>query len=58
MSRDMAYLLDILLHAKDARQFTAGMGKDTFSSDQKSQYAVIRCLEVIGEAAKRLSGNF
>ena len=55
MSRDMAYLLDILLHAKDAGDFTAGIDRDTFFSDHKCQFAVIRCFEVIGEAVKRLS---
>ena len=55
MSRDMAYLLDILLMAKDARDFTAGLDRADFLSDRKCQYAVILCLEVIGEAAKRLS---
>jgi uncharacterized protein with HEPN domain len=55
MSRDLSYLLDILLHAKDARDFTAGIDKDTFFSDHKTQAAVIRCLEVMGEAVKRLS---
>lgn len=55
--RDMAYLLDILLHAKDALEFTEGMGKTAFLADHKSQFAVIRCLEVMGEAAKRLSGG-
>ena len=55
MPRDMAYLLDILLHAKDARDFTTGMDKETFFLDHKCQYAVIRCFEVIGEAVKRLS---
>ena len=43
MSRDMAYLLDILLHAKDARDFITGIDKDTFCSDHKCQFAVIRC---------------
>jgi uncharacterized protein with HEPN domain len=55
MPRDMAYLLDILIHARDARHFTAGMTKGQFLSDRKCQFAVIRCIEVIGEAAKRLS---
>ena len=58
MSRDMAYLLDILLHAKDARDFTIEIDKDTFFSDHKCQFATIRCLEVIGEAVKRLSYDF
>ena len=55
MSRDMAYLLDILLAAKDARDFTAGLDKAAFLSDRKCQYAVTYCLEVIAEAVKRLS---
>jgi len=48
MSRDVAYLLDILLMAKDARDFTRGLDKDAFLADRKCQYAVIRCLEVMG----------
>lgn len=55
MSRDMAYVLDILLRAKDIVSFTKEMDRDAFLSDRKCQYAVIRCFEVIGEAAKRLS---
>ena len=55
MSRDTAYLLKILLAAKDARDFTAGLDKDAFLSDRKCQYAVIHRLEVIGEAVRRLS---
>jgi len=55
ISRDMAYLLDILLAAEDARNFTAGLDKAAFLSDRKCQYAVTYCLEVIAEAVKRLS---
>lgn len=58
MSRDSAYLLDILLMARDTQEFTEGLDKDDFLSDRKCQYAVIRCLEVIGEAVKRLSVEF
>ena len=55
MSRDDAYLLDLLLMAKDAREFTKNQTLESFVADRKCQYAVIRCLEVIGEVAKRLS---
>ena len=55
ISRDMAYLFDILLAAKDARDFTAGLDKAAFLSDRKCQCAVTYCLEVIAEAVKRLS---
>jgi uncharacterized protein with HEPN domain len=55
MSRDDAYLLDILLMAKDARDFSKNHTRESFSADRQCQYAVIRCLEVIGEVSKRLS---
>ncbi|OPX62193.1 MULTISPECIES: DUF86 domain-containing protein [unclassified Methanoregula] len=55
MVRDDAYLLDILLMAKDAHEFIRSQTRDSFSADRQCQYAVIRCLEVIGEVSKRLS---
>lgn len=58
MSRDASYLLDILLYAKDADEFTADMSKEAFLLDHKCQFVVMRCFEVIGEAAKRLSMGF
>lgn len=53
--RDWAYLLDILIAAKDIREFSAGMVKDDFMKSKVVQAAVIRCVEIMGEAAKRLS---
>jgi uncharacterized protein with HEPN domain len=58
MQRDRAYLVDIQLNAGDALQFTETMDYETFLKDRKTQLAVVRCLEVIGEAAKRLSDTF
>lgn len=55
MRRDDAYLLDILLHARDALAYVQGMDKQVFLEDSRTYNAVIRCLEVIGEAVKRLS---
>lgn len=55
MARDDAYLLDILLMAEDARDFTRDHTRESFASDRQCQYAVIRCLEIIGEVSKRLS---
>ena len=52
MPREDAYLLDILLMAKEAMDFTKDMDKEAFLSDRKSQFAVIRCFEIIGEATK------
>ncbi|MFA5378783.1 MAG: DUF86 domain-containing protein [Dehalococcoidia bacterium] len=55
MSRDDAYLLDILIMAKDAREFTKNHTHESFIADRQCQYAVIRCLEIIGEVSKRLT---
>ncbi len=55
MPRDDAYLLDILLHARDAMEYVKGMNRQEFVEDSRTYNAVIRCLEVIGEAVKRLS---
>lgn len=55
MARDDAYLLDILLMARDARDFTRNPTRESFAADRQCQYAVIRCFEVIGEVSKRLA---
>ncbi len=55
MQRDPALLLDILLMARDAIGFLDGMDRDGFLDDRRTQYAVVRCLEVIGEAGKQVS---
>jgi uncharacterized protein with HEPN domain len=41
-----------------ARSFTDDLSLADFGDDEKSQYAVIRCLEIIGEAAKRIPEEF
>lgn len=48
------YLSDILEACRKATQFVEGMNYETFSSDDKTQYAVVRALTVIGEAAKKI----
>ena len=54
MSRDREYLLDILQAAKLALSYVAGKNKEQFSKDTQCQDAVIRRLEIIGEAARRI----
>jgi uncharacterized protein with HEPN domain len=53
--RDAGYLLDILNAARGARQYLANHSYETFLSDLQCQDAVIRRLEVMGEAARRVS---
>ncbi len=48
------YLEDILDAAEKAMQFIRGMTYEQFVSDSKTAFAVIRALEVIGEATKRI----
>jgi uncharacterized protein with HEPN domain len=37
-----------------AERFIGNLGYDDFARDEKTHYAVLRCLEIIGEAAKRI----
>lgn len=55
MSRDPQYLLDIVEAAKLAVRYVAGKTQEEFLHDTLCQDAVIRRLEIIGEAARRLS---
>lgn len=55
MSRDDAYLLDILTAAKLAMRYVAGKNQADFLADTQCQDAVIRRIEIIGEASRRLS---
>jgi uncharacterized protein with HEPN domain len=41
-----------------ARQFVADLSLDNFLNDRKTFYAVIRALEVISEASRRLPDSF
>jgi uncharacterized protein with HEPN domain len=55
MPRDPQYFLDILQAAKIALSYIAGKTQEEFLADTLCQDAVIRRLEIIGEAARRLS---
>jgi len=55
MRRDEAYLLDILIAARKALQFLEGITWEEFKQSELHQNAVMRPLEIIGEAARRVS---
>lgn len=57
-SRYVAYLEDILDAAERAIQFTTGWSYAQFAADDRSHYATVRALEIIGEAAKRVPEEF
>lgn len=52
--RDRLYLQHILDAIDRIGRFT-GDGRDAFMADEKTQSAVMRQLEIIGDASKRLS---
>jgi len=56
--RDAAYLWDMLEAAQTVGQLSLGMDFIQYSNDRRTQLAVERSLEVIGEAAGRLSASF
>jgi len=59
MSRDYRLYLDDILEAiKQIRSYVEGQDEESFANDRKTQDAVVRNLEIIGEAAKSLPDSF
>ena len=52
---DRLLLQDILEALGDIEAFTTGMTHEAFAADRRTIHAVCRCLEIVGEAASRLS---
>ena len=48
------YLQDILDAIISIKEFLDGVDYESFRIDKKTQYAVIRALEIIGEASKKV----
>lgn len=48
------YVQDIVDSASDIAEFTKGMTFDKFRKDKKTVYAVVRAIEIIGEAARHI----
>lgn len=55
MRRDDAYLLDMLIAARDASGFLAGLPFERYQASRLHQLAALKALENIGEAAGRVS---
>ncbi len=55
--RERHYLLDMLNAAKLAQDFVAGIDRESFMSDLMRQAAITRQIEIIGEAAQRISAE-
>jgi uncharacterized protein with HEPN domain len=52
-----AVLEDMLRQIDLASSFLAGSTEEAFLTDLRTVYAVTRCLEIISEASRRLSGD-
>jgi uncharacterized protein with HEPN domain len=48
------YVQDMLESAQKAQAFAQGMSETDFQNDEKTQYAIVRALEILGEAAKKV----
>src|SRR4030065_2197321 len=53
--RDAAYIWDMLDSARTLHDFVTGVSFYNYSQDKKLRLAVERALEIIGEAARRVS---
>lgn len=58
MRHDDAYLLDMLVAARKAVAFATGLAYREFASSDLHQNAILKVLEVVGEAASRISDDF
>jgi len=55
--KDRGALGDMLRHIELAQRFVGDLNHDGLSADLQALYAVIRCLEIISEASRRLSDD-
>lgn len=55
MWRDDAYLLDMLLAARKVQNFTRRVDLEQFKKDELRQDAVMRQIQIIGEAVRKVS---
>lgn len=55
--RATGYLQDILTQIELAEEFLGDIEAEEFAADLLRLYAVVRCLEIISEASRRLDEN-
>lgn len=58
MRDDDAYLLDMLVAARKAAAFATELTYQRFARSELHQNAILKVLEVVGEAASRVSNDF
>lgn len=57
MKDDLAYIEHILLSISKINDYTKGMTRKDFEANEMVQDAVIRNIEIVGEATKKISNN-
>lgn len=50
MQRDLGWVVDILLACRDIQDCTRGLSRQDFDRNKTVRHAVVRCIQVIGEA--------
>src|SRR5216684_3385161 len=58
MSRDDAYVLDMLRFAREVIELSTGVTRDEYLSNLGKRRGIKRSMELIGEAARRVSQPF
>ena len=56
-TRDITRLNDMISYAKEAIEFGAGKSAADLDDDRRSSLAIVRCIEVVGEAAAHVSAD-
>ncbi len=51
------YLQDMIEAMTKAQEFVAGMNFSTFTEDDRTTFATVRAIEIIGEAVKHVSND-
>jgi uncharacterized protein with HEPN domain len=52
---NLIYIKDIMENMENVEKFSENINYEEFIKDKKINYAVVRCIEIIGEAAKQVS---
>ena len=59
MTKDITvFLRHILDSIESIEMFVEGLSEDEFMKDMKSKYAVVRAIEIIGEAIKNMPASY
>ena len=57
-ARDKGRLQDILQAIEYVKQFTEGLSYEDFLKDKRTYFAIVKNVEIVGEAAYMLSNDF